>query len=329
MKTNLSNPKNYGNKRSTSNIKYLVYHYTANDGDTDEAKGNYFKNNFVGGSAHYFVDDDSVTQSVPDNYVAWSVGGSKYNDCAKTGGGKLYGIVTNFNSISVEMCDTKKDGKIMASEATLANAVKLGKKLMKKYNIDIDHVIRHFDVNGKHCPAYFMDESAWSNFKKRLIEKDSASKVIDPNKEKIDVIYQSYTKKNGWLSEITNYKENNGNGYSGLFGNPILGFRAKLKTKTNTDVHIEYRAHKKNGKWYSWRVDYKKDSSGDTFAGTCKSEIDGIQFRIKGAEGRHIKYRVHVVNKGWLGWIIDYGEGPNGYAGIYGIAIDGIQIKVL
>lgn len=168
LKTNLSNRANYGSTRSASSIKWLVFHYTANDGDTDEANGKYFAGNVVKASAHYFVDDNSVTQSVPDLYAAYAVGGKKWNDCWKTGGGKLYGKVTNKNSISIELCDPKRDGKIQPSEATLTNAVELGKKLMKKYNIDLDHVIRHFDVNGKHCPAYFMDEKEWNKFKARL-----------------------------------------------------------------------------------------------------------------------------------------------------------------
>lgn len=186
IKTNLANPKNYGKKRSTSKIKYIVYHFTANDGDTDESNSNYFKNNIVNASAHYFVDDDSVTQSVPDNYVAWSVGGNKYNDCSKTGGGKLYKIATNNNTISIEMCDTKRDGKIMATEATLANAAALGKKLMKKYNIDIDHVIRHFDVNGKHCPSYFMKDSEWKKFKKRLSDDKKEDSKFKEYKVKVN-----------------------------------------------------------------------------------------------------------------------------------------------
>ena len=92
LKTNLANKGNYGSVRSTSQIKYIVIHYTSNDGDTDENNGTYFKNNDVDSSAHYFVDSDSVTQSVPDNYVAWSVGGSKYSNCSSTGGGKYYNI---------------------------------------------------------------------------------------------------------------------------------------------------------------------------------------------------------------------------------------------
>ena len=74
MKEHLANKANYGSKRDLSKIKYLVIHYTSNDGDSDEANGKYFANNVVKASAHYFVDDDSVTHSVPDDYVAYSVG---------------------------------------------------------------------------------------------------------------------------------------------------------------------------------------------------------------------------------------------------------------
>lgn len=154
-KKNLANKKNYGGKRKTSSIKYIVIHYTANDGDSDEANANYFKNNIVKASAHYFVDDDSVTQSVPDDSIAWSVGGSKYSNCSKTGGGKYYGKCTNSNSISIELCDDVKNGKIYPSAKTIANVLDLTKKLMKKYNIPASRVIRHFDVTGKSCPAYW------------------------------------------------------------------------------------------------------------------------------------------------------------------------------
>lgn len=173
MKTNLANRKNYGNARAASQIKYIVIHYTGNDGDHDEGNASYFKNNVVNASAHYFVDDDSITLSVPENFTAWSVGGTKWKDCATTGGGTMYGEITNANSISVEMCDTMRNGTVKATEQTMANTAALVKDLMKKYNIDIDHVYRHFDVTGKHCPAYFMNASAWAEFKARLNEGDT------------------------------------------------------------------------------------------------------------------------------------------------------------
>ena len=58
FKTNIANKQNYGGVRALNTIKYLVYHYTGNDGDSDESNGKHFHNHIVKASAHYFVDDD-------------------------------------------------------------------------------------------------------------------------------------------------------------------------------------------------------------------------------------------------------------------------------
>lgn len=182
-KTYLALKKNYGSARLTSKIKYIVIHYTANDGDTAMSNANYFRTAYRGASAHYFVDDNYIVQSVPDNYVAWSVGGSRYSNYKSTGGASLYGSCTNSNSISIEMCDTLKDGTHNVSDGTLANTLELVKTLMSKYNIDTDHVIRHFDVTGKACPAYYVDATSWAKFKALLngqsLNIDDYSLVFD------------------------------------------------------------------------------------------------------------------------------------------------------
>ena len=166
----ISNRRNYGSKRNTSLIKYLVYHYTANDGDTDEANAKYFHNNVVKASAHRFVDDDSVTISVPDNYVAWHCGGGLQGSKGHT----YYKKCTNTNSIGIEMCDTKRNGKYEVTPKTRANAIALGKELVKKYGIKKENVIRHYDVTGKNCPAYFVkDEEAWIKFRNEIFESEN------------------------------------------------------------------------------------------------------------------------------------------------------------
>lgn len=165
IKQDLALRANYGGARQKSDIKYIVVHYTANDGDSDEGNATFFKNGYRGASAHYFVDDDSITRSVPDLHKAWSVGGGKWDDCAKTGGGKFFGKASNANTLNIEMCDALKDGNVMVTAQTRANTIDLVVAKMREYNINLDHVIRHFDVNGKHCPAYYMDETAWGNFK--------------------------------------------------------------------------------------------------------------------------------------------------------------------
>lgn len=168
IKEQLANSGNYGGSRNASQIRYLVYHYTGNDGDRAANNAKYFQNNIVKASAHYFVDDTTVWRSVPDLKVAWSVGGSKYANADKTGGGTMYGVITNTNSLSIEMCDTIRNGVYQASEATLANAAELGRELMEKYGIPIENVYRHFDVTGKHCPSYLINAQKWAEFKKRL-----------------------------------------------------------------------------------------------------------------------------------------------------------------
>lgn len=157
---------NYGGTRSASAIRFIVIHYTANKNDKAVSNCQYFKNNVVSASAHYFVDSETtIYQSVKDTEVAYSVGGAKYPN---TKGASMYGKITNANSISIEMCST--NGAI--ASATVTNVVELVKTLMKKYNIPSSNVYRHWDVNGKPCPGWKgwidSDQTLWTAFKKRL-----------------------------------------------------------------------------------------------------------------------------------------------------------------
>ena len=172
MKTNLANRSNYGEKRDTKDIKFIVIHYTGNDGDKDENNANYFKNNITYTSAHYFVDSDSITKTVPDDYVAWAVGDAKYPN---TKGAKYHGKCTNANSISIELCDDILNGVIYPSAKTIQNAIELVKKKMKEYNIPQSNVIRHYDVSGKSCPAYWVNDAKW--------KKEFWDKLTEPKKE--------------------------------------------------------------------------------------------------------------------------------------------------
>lgn len=186
LKEQLANSGNYGGSRAASQIKYLIFHYTGNDGDKAANNAAYFQQNIVKASAHYFVDDTTVWRSVPDLKVAWAVGGSKYPNADKTGGGTMHGIITNTNSISIEMCDTIRNGVYQASEATLANAAALGRELMAKYGIPLERVYRHFDVTGKHCPSYLVNAQKWAEFKKRLEVKIMDNAPSPAHKEGVE-----------------------------------------------------------------------------------------------------------------------------------------------
>ena len=167
----------YGAKRSVEQIAYIVLHYTGNKTDKAVNNAKYFGKtgtNTRSAGAHYFVDDTSIYQSVGDLYTAYAVGGKKYTNCGTTGGGSMYGKITNTNSLSVEMCST--NGEISAK--TIENAASLVKMLMMKYTIPLENVYRHFDVTGKACPGWngWTGKTAplWDSFKARLSESTPA-----------------------------------------------------------------------------------------------------------------------------------------------------------
>lgn len=164
---------NYGAKRKESDIKGLVLHYTSNDGDTDEGNAHYFQRPLEKkSSAHYFVDDDSATQSVPNDYIAWHCG---------TKGKYYHPFLRNANTIGIEMCDTTKDGVHDLSTATRQNVIELARELISKYNIPYENVVRHYDITHKNCPAYFVaDEQAWKQFKDEIFQVSNMNTSTAP-----------------------------------------------------------------------------------------------------------------------------------------------------
>ena len=161
-------------------IKYIVIHYTA--GTTSKAgsavnTADFFRTTTTQVSADFTVDDTAVVQYNPDirNRYTWHCGGNKY----ATKGGSLYGICKNSNSIGIEICCNNSTGKMQAandksysfSDAAVANAVWLVKKLMAEYNIPAERVVRHYDVTGKPCPGIIGwnadsgSEAKWQAFK--------------------------------------------------------------------------------------------------------------------------------------------------------------------
>lgn len=171
-------------------IQYIAIHYTAgatSKKGTARANAQWYanKSNTTEASADFFVDDAEIVQYNPDplKRYCWAVGGSKNK---YTKGGRLYGVARNANSISIEVCSSNKSGKMTYAndpqyyftDAVLENAVALTRYLMESYNIDIDHVIRHYDVTGKLCPGIIgwnLDsgsEAAWEEFRKKLMEED-------------------------------------------------------------------------------------------------------------------------------------------------------------
>ena len=161
----LSNSGNYQKGRSKA-INYLVIHYTGNKGDTANNNAVYFAREDVSKSAHYFVDENEVWQSVPDTDTAWHCGAKTYK----------HKSCRNANSLGIEICMNDKDDNIRLK--SIENAIKLTKMLMQKYNISIDNVIRHYDVTGKDCPRPMVEnEDLWTSFKQSLLQEENQMQI--------------------------------------------------------------------------------------------------------------------------------------------------------
>lgn len=145
----LAKPISYdaSKKRSLNSIKYIVIHYTGNKGDTAKGNTTYFAtSNTRQAGAHFFVDKSGeIYKSVNMNRIAWAVGG-KYS--TSNGAGSYYGKCNNSNSVSIELCDCITDTNWEQKVAT-RNLV----KYIQKHCPNAKTIIRHWDVNGKSCPA--------------------------------------------------------------------------------------------------------------------------------------------------------------------------------
>ena len=145
----------------TKAIKYIVIHYTANNGDTAKNNVDYYgRTPNLSASAHYFVDENEMWQSVLDGNTAYHCGAKSYKhrECR------------NDNSVGIEMCSRKDaSGKYYIKDEVVERTIALTKELMQKYNIPVENVIRHYDVTGKICPAPFVtDEKQWQDFLSKL-----------------------------------------------------------------------------------------------------------------------------------------------------------------
>ena len=146
----------------TQPIEYIVVHYTANKGDTAKNNVDYFARTVTGTSAHYFVHRNAVMQSVDEGDTAWHCGSDH----------PRHPYCRNSNSIGIEMCDSV-DG---VPDDVKSLTVSLVQELMSRYGLDPSHVLRHYDVTGKRCPAPWVDNPAeWMEFKKMLEEDDDMS----------------------------------------------------------------------------------------------------------------------------------------------------------
>ena len=138
----------------SNGITGIVIHYTANPGSTAQDNRDYFNglqySQETSASSNFVVGlDGEIIQCVPTWEVAYAS-----ND-------------RNYDTVSIEVCHPDESGKF--TDETYRSLVQLTAWLCVKFDLTADDVIRHYDVTGKNCPKYFVEnEDAWTAFKENV-----------------------------------------------------------------------------------------------------------------------------------------------------------------
>lgn len=159
-------------KKKIGQIKNIVIHWIGNAGTTAENNAKYFdglkvgKKNSTGkyiyASSHYIIGNDGVVvRCVPENEVAY------------------HASEANSYSIGVEVCHPDWTGK--PTQKAYESLVKLLVELCRKYKLEpTQAIIRHYDVTGKVCPKYYVEDGgAFKRLKEEVKGKMSEDKELE------------------------------------------------------------------------------------------------------------------------------------------------------
>ena len=167
-----------------TSVKNLIIHWVGNPGTSAIANRNYFESlkdgkNGTYASSQYIIGlNGEIVQCIPENEVAYHAGNLTYN----------------YNSIGIENCHPDWSGKF--NEKTYNALIDLLAELCKKYNLSPNKIIRHYDVTGKDCPKYYVEnENEFLEIRNKVAEK-MGTKIEDETiqKEEFNV---AKTYKNG------------------------------------------------------------------------------------------------------------------------------------
>lgn len=136
-----------------TDIKNVVIHYVGNPNTTAQNNRDYFDKWDTTVSSHFVVGlEGEIIQCVP-----------LYEKSAASND-------RNKDTISIEVCHPDESGKY--NEQTYESVVKLVSWICNQFSLDESDVIRHYDITGKICPKYYVEnEDEWLTLKNDVKEK--------------------------------------------------------------------------------------------------------------------------------------------------------------
>ena len=192
INTTLDYSPNFDEKKRTSKqIKYIIFHYTGMRREIDAI--NKLKNFKSKVSCHYFIKNNGkILTLVPDLYIAWHAGVSSWKN-------KKY---LNKNSIGIEINNPGHNFKYKKfSKKQINSILKLSKFLIKKYKINKNSILGHADISpdrkkdpGEKFPWEYLSKKnigIWHSLDQKYLLKKRKIKIS--SKEKIKFINNLYT----------------------------------------------------------------------------------------------------------------------------------------
>ena len=189
-------------KRDKSKINYLIYHYTGMKSEKLAIKKLTSLNSNV--SCHYFITTSGkLIQMVPDLYVAWHAGKSKWKNSKSL----------NYNSIGIEISNPGHEyGYRKFNDKQIKSLIKISKKIINKYKIHKKNILGHSDIAplrkidpGEKFPWKFLSKKKigiWHNVDKKIL-KSFRKKKTELNLRK----FVKYLKKIGYHVKYSNFNE--------------------------------------------------------------------------------------------------------------------------
>lgn len=189
-------------RRELWTIKFIVIHYTGNKNDTAKNNVDYFADTLTKTSAHYFVSGTDIWQSVPLDHAAYAVGlGSMKKPYIPNP--DMYGKIGNSNSVSIELCGSKNSTE--ASDETKKTGARLASELLKYLDLVPSCVYRHYDVTGKRCPLWAVEDPLkWFEFnlaiQSKYFEVEEGDEIAMSDEEKYTQFKQFMTR---YIAELS------------------------------------------------------------------------------------------------------------------------------
>lgn len=150
-------------------VKGVVIHWVANANTSAKANRNFFENRKLGrsgyGSAHYIIGLDGVViTAIPEDEMAYHVGAQKYNPSA------LDRLSSYPNNCTIGIECTHIDDSGLMTEYTYDALVLLIADICRRYSLNpLKDLYRHFDITGKDCHKWFVDNpTEWERLKAKV-----------------------------------------------------------------------------------------------------------------------------------------------------------------